>query len=215
MTHRDELDRIYRTRSPGDIPWDREAPPPALVELVEKARVTPCKTIDLGCGTGNHALYLAGRGFDVTGVDFAPSAIEKAEEKARPAGIRVRFLSADVLGDLSEVTETFEFAYDWQLLHHVYPEHRQQYVRNVDRLLVPGGRHLSVCFSEDDPCFGGEGKYRTTSMGTRLYFSSEKEMREMFETCFVIEELKTIETEGKTAPHLSVWTFMTKKPTKR
>jgi SAM-dependent methyltransferase len=215
MTHRDELDRLYRTRNLGDIPWDREAPPHALVELVEKNIVKPCKTIDLGCGTGNHALYLAGRGFDVTGIDFAPSAIEKAEEKARAAGIRCRFLPADVLGDLVEITETFEFAYGWQLLHHVYPEHRQQYVRNVGRLLVPGGRHLSVCFSEDDPCFGGEGKYRTTSMGTRLYFSSEKEMKELFETCFVIEELKTIETEGKTAPHLSVWAFMTKKSTER
>ena len=210
MTHQDDLDRIYRTRSPEDIPWNRKDPPQALVEFLEKGKITPCKTIDLGCGTGSYAIHLAGLGFDVTGIDFAPSAIKQAKAKARVSGIPCRFLAADVLGDIGEIAEAFEFAYDWHLLHHIYPEHRQHFVRNVNRLLAPGGRYLSVCFSEDDPAFGGTGKYRTTPMGTRLYFSSEKEMRELFEPHFVIEELKTIETEGKTAPHLSVWAFMIK-----
>ncbi|MFC2142454.1 class I SAM-dependent methyltransferase [Acidobacteriota bacterium] len=210
MTNQYDLDRIYRTRSPEDIPWSRDDPPRALVEFLEKGRVSPCKTIDLGCGTGNYSIYLAGRGFDVTGVDFAPTAIKQAMAKAGAAGIPCLFLAADLLGELVEITESFDFAYDWHLMHHIYPENRQHYTRNVNRLLAPGGRYLSVCFSEDDPAFGGTGKYRTTSMGTRLYFSSEKEMRELFEPNFVIEELKTIETEGKTAPHLSVWAFMIK-----
>jgi SAM-dependent methyltransferase len=211
MTHQDDLDRIYKTRNSEDIPWNREDPPKALVELIESQRITPCKAIDLGCGTGHYALYLAGRGFDVTGIDFAPSAIEMAEEKAGAAGVHVRFLAADVLGDLSELTEAYEFAYDWHLLHHIYPDQRPKYLKNVSRLLVPGGSYLSVCFSELDPYFGGTGKYRTTTMGTRLYFSSEKEMRELFETNFEIEELKTIETEGKTGPHLSAYAFMLKR----
>jgi len=137
--------------------------------------------------------------------------LEKTQKKAVQAGFRVRFLAADVLGDLAEITDAFEFAYDWHLLHHIYPEYRQRYLRNVSRLLAPGGRYLSVCFSEDDPAFGGAGKYRTTSLGTRLYFSSEKEMRELFKHGFLIEELRTIETEGRAAPHLSVWALMTKK----
>lgn len=211
MSHQDELDRLYRTRGPEDIPWNREDPPQALVDFLEEGRVTPCKTIDLGCGVGNYAIHLAGLGFDVTGIDFAPTAIKQAKAKAEASGIPCRFLVADVLGDLREITEAFEFAYDWHLLHHIYPEHRQRFVRNVSRLLAPGGLCLSVCFSEDDPAFGGMGKYRTTSMGTRLYFSSEKEIRELFETGFVIEELKTIETEGRAAPHLSIYATMTKK----
>ena len=208
MTHQDELEIIYRTKAPDDIPWNREGPPPALIEAIERHKIRPCKAIDLGCGTGNSALHLAGRGFDVTGIDFASSAIEAARAKAEAARIRCRFLVADVIGDLSEITDTYDFAYDWHVLHHVYPEQRHTYVKNVARILNSRGRYLSVCFSEKNPNFGGSGKYRTTPLGTKLYFSSEHEMRELFEPCFDMEELGTIETEGKHTPHLSVYAFM-------
>ena len=109
-----------------------------------------------------------------------------------------------MLGDLSEIGGTYEFAYDWHLLHHVYPEQRSKYTENILRILEPGGHYLSVCFSEENPNFGGSGKYRTTQLGTRLYFSSEDEMRELFEPGFDVVELKTFETEGRHLPHRSV-----------
>lgn len=206
----DKLEKIYRD-SPGDaIPWNRETPPPALVELVESGTVKPCKALDLGCGTGNYAIYLAQKGFEMTGVDFSASAIKRAKEKARKKGAGCRFLVADVVNGLDNLEETFDFAYDWTLLHHIYPEYRPQYVANVYRLLRPGGKYLSVCFSEDDPAFGGKGKYRLTSMGTTLYFSSEKELRELFEPHFTILKIKTIEIEGRTVPHRAVYVFMEK-----
>jgi len=67
-----DRDEIYRRMSRDEIPWNIEEPPQALVELVEIGVVQPCKAIDLGCGTGNYAIYLANRGFDVTGVDISP-----------------------------------------------------------------------------------------------------------------------------------------------
>ncbi len=68
------------------------------------------------------------------------------------------FISSDVLGDMAEIQETFDFAYDWELLHHIFPEVRETYIHNVHRLLNPEGRYLSVCFSEKSPEFGGTGK---------------------------------------------------------
>ena len=205
-----DIDEIYRSMPQDKIPWNMKAPPKALVELVEGEKLRPCKAIDFGCGTGNYAIYLAGKGFDVTGVDFSPTAIGFAKENANKEGVRCNFIVADVLGDLKEVKGTFEFAYDWELLHHIFPEDRKKYIENVSRKLNPGAQYLSVCFSEEDPQFGGLGKYRETPIGTLLYFSSEEELIDLFEPYFDIKELKTIQITGKFAPHLAVYAFVEK-----
>ena len=179
--------------------------------MVEGGRVIPCKTIDLGCGAGNYAIYLASMGFDVTGIDISPTAIEFARENAMKKGVRCKFLAGDVLGALDEVMETFDFAYDWELLHHIFPEKRKKYVENVRKILNPGGKYLSVCFSEKDTQFGGSGKYRKTHIGTILYFSSEGELRDLFEPYFKIKELKTIEIIGKSTSHYVNYAFMERK----
>ncbi len=206
-----EIDKIYRDMHAGDIPWNIETPPKALVELIESGKVKPAKTIDLGCGAGNYAIYLASKGFDVTGVDISPTAIKMARENAMKKGVKSNFIVADVLGDLDEVKKTFDFAYDWELLHHIFPEERKKYVQNVHRILNPKGKYLSVCFSEKDPQFGGSGKYVKTRIGTILYISSEEELRDLFDPCFSKKELKTIEIVGKSGPHIVNYAFMEKK----
>jgi len=203
-----EIDEIYRNTPLELIPWNIETPPAALVALVDSRIVTPCRAIDLGCGAGNYAVWLASRGFDVTGVDSAPTAIKRAKEHATKKRVKCTFLVADVLGDLENVTGTFDFAYDWELLHHIFPEQRQQYVANVHRLLNPKGKYLSLCFNEGDPAFGGAGKYRRTPLGTVLYFSSLGELRALFDPCFTILELRTVEIHSKSASHLASYCFM-------
>ena len=210
-TTRDQMEKIYGETPPADIPWNIESPPKALVELAESGQVQPCKTIDMGCGAGNYAIYLASVGFDVTGMDISPSAIALAEANAKKKGVTCRFVVADVLGGLEEITETFEFAYDWSVLHHIFPEYRRQYVETVHRLMVPGGKYLSVCFSEKDTGFGGTGKERWTPINTVLYFSSEVELRDLFEPYFDLMTLETVQVEGKQEPHLMNWAFMKKK----
>lgn len=202
------MDEIYRKMSPEEIPWNMEEPPKALVELVETGKVRPCKAVDFGCGTGNYAIYLATKGFDVTGVDISPTAIRIAGENAKKKGVKCDFIAADVLGDLKEVRETFDFAFDWELLHHLFPTQREKYVKNVCGKLDPRGHYLSLCFSEKNPQFGGSGKYRETPLGTRLYFSSEAELRELFKPYFHIHDLRTIQIRGKYASHLAVYAFM-------
>ena len=207
-----EMDRIYRKTPLDEIPWNIETPPNDLVELVDIGKVKPCKTIDLGCGTGNYAIYLASRGFDVTGIDISPTVIKIAKENAKKkGGFKCTFLVADVLGDLCEVKDKFDFAYDWELLHHIFPAQRRIYVENVYKLLNPGGKYLSVCFSEKDNEFGGSGNYRETSLGTVLYFSSEGELRSLFEPYFWIIELKTIVIRGRPMFHFANYVFMERK----
>ena len=200
-----DIDEIYRRIPLDKIPWNIDTPPDALVELVRSGKVKPCRTIDLGCGAGNYAIYLAGLGFDVTGVDSSPTAIKYAREKAEKLGVACSFIVADLLGDLNEVQGKFDFGYDWELLHHIMPVDRDTYVKNVASLLNPGATYFSVCFSEDDPQFGGTGKIRETPIGTMLYFSSESEIRDLFDPYFAIEELRTIEISGKYGPHRAIY----------
>jgi len=199
-----DVDRIYQTIPLDNIPWNSETPPNALVRIVQDGKVRPCKTIDLGCGAGNYAIYLAGLGFELTGVDSSPTAIKIAGEHAKKQGVRCRFIVADLLGDLHEVTDTFDFAYDWEFLHHIFPEDRGTYIKNVHKILNPGATYFSVCFSMKDPQFGGSGKFRKTRIGTTLYFSSESELRELVSPYFRIRELKTIDVRAKFGPHVAI-----------
>ena len=66
-----DIDRIYRDVPLDKIPWNCETPPEALVTLVKSGKISPCRTVDLGCGAGNYAIFLADLGFDVTGIDSA------------------------------------------------------------------------------------------------------------------------------------------------
>ena len=199
-----DIDRIYQTIPLDKIPWNLERPPDVLVDLVEGKKIRPCRTVDLGCGTGNYAIYLAARGFEVTGIDGSATAIRIAQESAQKRGASCRFIVADLLGDLHEVKDVFDFAYDWELLHHIFPEDREKYLQNVHKILNQKATYLSVSFSETDPQFGGRGKYRSTPIGTTLYFSSESEVRDLFSRYFVIEDLRTIEVGGKFGPHRAV-----------
>ncbi len=93
------------------MPWDM-GPREELVQLVESERITPCRAIDLGCGTGSNAVFLAQHGFDVTGVDFATSAIDKAKQRANTAKVEVEFI-VDDLTNLQKISGTFEFLVDY------------------------------------------------------------------------------------------------------
>ncbi|MFA5972410.1 MAG: class I SAM-dependent methyltransferase [Lentimicrobiaceae bacterium] len=210
-----ETDEIYSNIPLKEIPWNIENPPDALIQLIESGKIKPCTVIDLGCGAGNYAVYLAGKGFTVTGVDISESAIKYAKKNAKDKKVRCDFLRADVLGDLEkEVDKTYDFAYDWELLHHIYPENRNKYLENMQCLINPGGRYLSVCFNEKDGQFGGSGKYRKTQLGTILYFSSEDELRKLFSLYFDILEIKTFEIRGKTALHIVTYVLMEKRTEK-
>jgi SAM-dependent methyltransferase len=205
------MDAIYAELPLDQIPWNVEDPPALLVDLVASGALAPCDIVDLGCGAGNCAVWLASKGFRATGVDISPKAIELAEDLARRKGVECRFMAADLLGDVSPLHGSFDFAYDWEVLHHIFPGDREAFVLNVHRLLRSGGGYLSVCFSEEDGAFGGGEKIRRTSIGTTLYFSSEDELRRLFEPLFHVRDLRTLEIHGKRGPHLAIAARMSRR----
>ncbi len=123
-------------RAPWDIGVRAE-----LVSLVEAGRIEPCRALDLGCGAGASAIYLAQHGFDVTGVDYAQAAIEKARSRARDAGVQVEFI-VDDLTNLRHVPDTFDFLLDYGTLDDLRPHQREMYIRNMLPLTHAGSHYL-------------------------------------------------------------------------
>ena len=208
---KEQMNKIYSSINLDNIPWNIETPPNILKDLISSAKLSPCKIIELGCGAGNYVRYFSKIGFDVTGVDISEKAIEIARELAQKAGVTCEFIAADALGDMSEIKSKYDFIYDWEFLHHIFPEDRNKYIENVHKLLTSQGRYMSVCFSEASTQFGGVGKYRKTPIGTVLYFSSEEEIELLFGRLFHIVELKLVDIRGKHAVHKGIYALMKRK----
>jgi SAM-dependent methyltransferase len=208
---KEKMQEIYSTSAPDNIPWNIQKPPTQLVELIDSGKISPCSVIDLGCGTGNYSLWLAKKGFQVTGIDFSEKAVELASIQAERENVNCKFIVGDLTDSYFKSNSKFSFAYDWEVLHHVFPEDRGTYFQNVVGMLDKGGAYFSICFSEKDPDFGGVGKFRKTPMETTLYFSSEEEIEDLLVEHFEIEKLTTTEIAGKYGPHMAIIAFGYKK----
>src|SRR5262245_43954761 len=102
-------------------PWETGLPSQELQRIIAERPIQPCRVVELGCGSGINARWLAEQGFDVTAIDFSPLAIEKAKKRAAAANRQVRFLVADVL-EVKEKLEPFPFFFDRGCYHAVRRE---------------------------------------------------------------------------------------------
>ena len=137
----------------GVPPWDIGRPQREFVRLAEGGEVEG-DVIDVGCGTGEHAILFAARNHRVLGVDSAPLAIEKARAKAKERGSAAQFIVADAL-DLVDIGRKFDSAIDSGLFH-VFPDReRKAYVESLSAVLRPGGRYFMLCFSDEEPADWG------------------------------------------------------------
>jgi SAM-dependent methyltransferase/DNA-binding MarR family transcriptional regulator len=133
----------------GTPPWDIGRPQRAFTELADDGAIRG-RVLDVGCGTGEHALMAAALGLQTVGVDAAPAAIEIAERKARERGLPARFLVHDALR-LSEMGEQFDTVIDSGLFHVFDDEDRATYVDSLRSVVPPGGRYFMLCFSDRQP----------------------------------------------------------------
>lgn len=137
----------------GVPPWEIGRPQPEILRLVD-ANMAFGRIVDVGCGTGDLAIELARRGFAVTGIDAAPTAIERARAKAAEAGVSIDFRLLDALR-LDELGSVFDTAIDSGLFHVFSDDDRRAYVRGLWHALPPGGRLILLCFSDRETRDGG------------------------------------------------------------
>lgn len=181
------FDEVYR----GTPPWEIGRPQPVFVHLEESGEIAG-RVLDVGCGTGENALYFASRGHEVWGVDFAPTAIERARTKATERSLPVTFRSASALA-LESLGERFDTVTDCGLFHTFSDLHRTLYADSVGTVLLPGGRLFVLCFSEHEPTDWG-GPRRVTQGELRETFRDGWEVRWIREARF---ETRLESVEGR------------------
>jgi SAM-dependent methyltransferase len=131
----------------GITPWDREQVPRPGVELAEELSSAPGRALDVGCGTGRDAVYLASRGWTVTGVDGVPRAIERARQRAQDAPAEVTWIRGDVtaLGSL-DIGDGYDLVLDRGCFHGLSDQGRQRCAEGITAVAAPGARMLLNAF---------------------------------------------------------------------
>jgi len=180
------FDSAYRT-SP---PWDIGRPRKQFIELVRQGEISG-SVLDIGCGTGENAIFFAEQGLDVLGIDFAPRAIRHAERKAAERGLQVQFRVQNAL-TLEDLDRKFSTATDSGFFHTLSDRDRPVFARSLATVLPPEGRYFMLCFSDQEP--PGYGPRRV----------SQQEIRECFRDGWTINYIQPTINESRimaTGPH--------------
>ncbi len=173
----------------GQAPWDIGKPQKPFIDVADHITGS---VLDAGCGTGDTALFLAGRGCKVTGIDFLEVPIQRAKQKATDRGVSATFLVKDAL-TLKDWSERFDSVIDSGLFHVFSDGDRRRYVEGLGTVLNPSGRLVLMCFSDEEP--GEQGPRRV----------SKKELHDAFAKGWSIESIEP--TRAEVRPDLKDLSF--------
>ena len=141
LTEQEQWDERYRE---NQLPWDTGRPSTELVKLIRFGKVPVGKALELGCGRGTNALYLAEQGFDVTATDISPTAIREAERRAAQKGLKADFRVAN-LTTRPDLGGAYDFLFDRGVYHAVRQVDVNAFLRLLDEVSREGTHYLCLC----------------------------------------------------------------------
>ena len=159
----EDFDALYAAGTPA---WDIGRPQSAFRELADRGRLVG-RVLDVGCGTGEHALMAAATGLDATGLDAAGTAIAIAKRKANERALTVQFMTWDALR-LADLGQSFDTVLDCGLFHVLEDPDRPKFVQGLRTCMPADARYYMLCFSDLEP--GDWGPRRIREDEIRLTF---------------------------------------------
>ena len=182
----DWWDAFYADRS-RPIPFFRWTPDESLVAWQDAGLLGAgpgVRVLELGCGPGRNAVWLAQQGCVVDAVDLSPAAVAWGRERAAEAGVDVAFHRADIFR-WEPPAQPYDVVVDSGCFHHLPPHRRVSYLALLERTLAPGGRFALACFAADGPpdvtgtTASDTDLYRTGGLGGGLAYTAD-ELRRTF-----------------------------------
>jgi SAM-dependent methyltransferase len=145
-----DWEAIYKSGT--DLPWDVKDPAPELVEYFGTltAENKPRNVIEVGCGTGSNALWLAKSGCKVTVTEISPTALESAKTRAKEANLSIDFRLVDICEGAPVPVGSQDFAFDRGVFHVIPVQHRAKFVEVLASTIAAGGHWLSLAGSKDE-----------------------------------------------------------------
>lgn len=159
----EDFDAVYAAGTPA---WDIGRPQSAFRELADRGRLVG-RVLDVGCGTGEHALMAAATGLDAIGLDAAGTAIAIAKRKADERALTVQFMTWDALR-LADLGQSFDTVLDCGLFHVLEDPDRPTFVEGLRTCMPADARYYMLCFSDLEP--GDWGPRRIRQDEIRLNF---------------------------------------------
>ncbi|KKI91320.1 methyltransferase [Bacillus sp. SA1-12] len=187
---------FYSDRERG-VPFFINVPDENLVSYFDRNLLKPGKVLELGCGPGRNAIYIAEKGCTVDAVDLSQETLKWGKERAAEKNVSVNFINENIF-DLQIEEGTFDIVYDSGCFHHIAPHRRMSYIQLVRRALKPNGFFAIACFAQGGEFGGAEisdwDVYRLRSLQGGLGYTEEK-LRDIFRDFkeMEIRKMKVIE----------------------
>ncbi len=183
----------------GDLPWDTGRHDRNLERVIGEYGIGPCRALDIGCGHGSNAIWLAQHGFDVDAVDLSPKAVEQARANADEQGLSVRFHAGDILIDPPPRTD-YGLVFDRGCFHSFDdPGEQQAFACLVREIIAEDGWWLSLIGSADDV-------ERTEGPPKR----SAKQVVEIIEPLFEVHLLRTAHFDSDQETPARAWACLSR-----
>ncbi|MCL2512865.1 MAG: class I SAM-dependent methyltransferase [Oscillospiraceae bacterium] len=145
-----EFDWMYSDRPQAPFIVQNELPDENLIEFIESIDYPkPQDALELGCGEGRNAIYMARKSINVTAIDISQVAINNAKRLANKHGVNVNFVADDIF---KAKLGSYQFVYDCGCLHHLAPHRRLTYLDLLDKVLISGGYLGLSCFAWGKNC---------------------------------------------------------------
>ena len=150
------FDELYSSGERGEhsMPWDRDAPNGLIAEWGEAREGAGAQALVIGCGLGRDSEYLATRGYAVTAIDVAPTAIRTAQQRYPDSTVHYRV--ADLLDPPADLRGAFDLVVESYTVQALPPSVRAEATKAVTAMVAPGGTLLVIAMvlADGEPLSG-------------------------------------------------------------
>ena len=177
----------------NDLGWDLGQVAPPFVKLWEEEKLSAGKALVPGCGRGHEVIFLAENGFEVTAIDFSKGAVTYLERALKERSLSGRVLHQDFFCLDNSHDDVYDLVLEQTFFCAIAPRQRQDYVRNVTRILKPGGMLVGLFYHTDKE---GGPPYNTTRADIKVNFAKNFKIHELDKTSLSAEQRKDKEWLG-------------------